>query len=168
MKSLIIILTICNLAASQTVKIQPLRNLSPSGADYRLIVDAVIGWNKSQVPDNPILLPPPVPGVTESPAMVRARDYQARGLSLSKPKEILTPRHAKPAVSEDDLMARLKKGETFLIELGVYEGPCRECSGAGKVRIVNGDERTKDGKKPCEKCNGKGQIKVPQQVLVKW
>lgn len=113
MKSLIIILAICNLAASQTVKIQPLRNLSPSGADYRRIVDAVIGWNNSQTPDNPVQIPPSGPGDVKTNGLITDRDYRARGLSFSNPKQILTPRHAKPAVSEDDLIARLKKGETI-------------------------------------------------------
>ncbi len=64
-------------------------------------------------------------------------------------------------ITPDELILRLKNGETFSINKGMTNVPCTTCEGR-KTATINGK------KTYCRTCSGQGVATVPQRVNVLW
>lgn len=72
---------------------------------------------------------------------------------------------APPIMTIQDFVARLKKGESFIIQIDGRKIPCRVCGGTGKVT----DNSSKESRKIlCDTCDGSGGSHSSAQYRVLW
>jgi hypothetical protein len=86
-------------------------------------------------------------------------------LGDKKSVHLYREQNAPPIMTIQDFVARLKKGESFIIQIDGRKIPCRVCGGTGKVT----DNSSKESRKIlCDTCDGSGGSHSSAQYRVLW